>query len=495
MNRPITSDSDEDFTSPALLLLLLETDAAKNEQAMEILSAHILAQNPGNENPARASEFIKRLRSAHSTHAHTLRWLIGIVLLFALAVLCWWLWPQQKQVAVYIAPAPAVSPGNSGTPAHTSRMAGGAWRPQHTPQAITPLHTDSAEDESTNPPNPPVAVHTAPSRWMMPQDANYFEEEIPVLTDAQIKQTAKDKLKIMREVSSKRSTYVTIPAGSTSVNNTRVSLKSFNIKGAEVTNFEYRTFLHDLLVQHRTDDYLAAKPVSNGWTKAGVPEYEAVYFSSPAYNEFPAVNMSRKGAELFCEWMTSEFRKAVASGKIKWNKGIKPQFRLPNESEWIYAARASSTNATYPWSSVIDNVQNQRGCYLCNFNYTLSKPDLRPEGPSTGKTPCISTKPNPHSIITTAGRALDTLLMAPVYAYNPNAFALYCTSGNAAEMVWAPQPNGQPAVAKAMGGAWSSHASQMKIENTERFEGVVDGNAAVGFRPVLVWEVVAGSGQ
>ncbi|MFN8712928.1 MAG: formylglycine-generating enzyme family protein [Bacteroidota bacterium] len=489
MNRPTTTDSDEDFTSPALLLLLLETDAAKNEQAMEILSEHVFAQHPGHENPERANEFIKRLGRAQGAHTKTLRWLMGIVLLFALAVLCWWLWPQQKQVAVYIAPAPAVPPGNSGSPAHTSHMAGGTLRQQHTPQAVTPKHTDSAEVESANQLNPPVAVHTAPLRWMMPPEVNYFEEEIPVLTDAQIKQTAKDKLKIMREVSGKRSTYVNVPAGATSVNNTLVSLKSFNIKGAEVTNFEYRTFLHDLLVQQRTDDYLAAKPVSNGWTKAGVPEYEAVYFSSPSYNEFPAVNMSRKGAELFCEWMTSEFRKAVASGKIKWNKGTKPKFRLPNESEWIYAARASSTtNATYPWSSVVDNVQNQRGCYLCNFNYTLSKPDLGPEGPANGKMPCISTKPNTHSIITTAGRALDTLLMAPVYAYNPNAFALYCTSGNAAEMVWAPQPNGQPAVAKAMGGAWSSHVSQMKIENTERFEGVTVGHAAIGFRPVLVWE-------
>jgi formylglycine-generating enzyme required for sulfatase activity len=486
MNSHHTSNSDEEFTSPALLLLLLETDAAKNEQAMEILSAHVLAQHTPHQNPEKASEFIKRLRKAQTSHTYTLRWLAGIALLLVVALLCMWLWPQQKEVKVSLSPLPA-----SPSPAQpqAQHMAAAVRKQQHTPPAAQLLPADSVSTEPVSQATPPAAPHTAPTRWMMPQEFNYFEEEIPVLTDAQIKQTAKDKLRIMREVSGKRNSYVSIPNGSTSVNNSMVALKNFYIKGAEVTNFEYRTFLHDLLVQHRTDDYLAAKPVSNGWTKAGVPEYETVYFSSPAYNEFPAVNMSRKGAELFCAWMTSEFRKAVATGKVKWSKGSNPQFRLPQESEWIYAARASSVqNAQYPWSSVVDNVQNQRGCYLCNFNYTLSKPDLGPEGPANGKMPCISTKPNTHSIITTAGRALDTLLMAPVYAYNPNAFALYCTSGNAAEMVWAPQPNGQPAVAKAMGGAWSSHASQMKIENTERFEGVTDGNAAIGFRPVLVWE-------
>ena len=47
--------------------------------------------------------------------------------------------------------------------------------------------------------------------------------------------------------------------------------------------------------------YARNKPVSGNWKTIGVPKFEDVYWQNAKYNEFPALNMTRKGAELYCD--------------------------------------------------------------------------------------------------------------------------------------------------------------------------------------------------
>ncbi|HTL81938.1 MAG TPA: SUMF1/EgtB/PvdO family nonheme iron enzyme [Bacteroidia bacterium] len=316
-------------------------------------------------------------------------------------------------------------------------------------------------------------------------------EDVPTLTDDQKLQTAKDKLKMLKDiVSSRKKVYSKIPMGTTTVNGVKRSVQSFIIKNGEVTNFEYRTFLNDLLVQSRFDDYLEAAPVKGGWTTIGIPEFENTYFESTKYNDFPVVNIPRKGAELYCEWLTTSLQDAVKKREVKLTKEfpVINDFRLPCDVEWIYAARGGhdSLNIKYPWQYVNNDVQNSNHCFLCNFNYTISKDHLSSSLVCPGFEK-LKQGGFHREIITTAGLAIDTLLTAPVYSYNPNDYGLYCMMGNVSEMVWtwnADDPNVK-GVSRAMGGNWNSDVNNVMIEASEQFVGMNDASPLIGFRPVM----------
>ncbi len=256
---------------------------------------------------------------------------------------------------------------------------------------------------------------------------------------------------------------------------------------AEVSNWQYTVFLNDLLMEGRTDDYLAAKPVSGKWKAIGIPEYEETYANDKGFEKFPVVNISRAGAEMYCRWLTTSMAKAITKKDVKWEGASRPEFRLPSDIEWLRAARGNDSTLQFPWGARVNSLQNARGCYLCNFNYSVSKAVLGPEGP-VGSKGCISEKPNTRAIITTAGRAIDTLVLGPEYCYNPTEFGQYCMMGNVSEMVWTFERNSKTAggVARSMGGSWYSHADEVRIESKEQYVGVTEASATIGFRPVMV---------
>ncbi len=325
----------------------------------------------------------------------------------------------------------------------------------------------------------------------IPEPYPIDDAQIPVLTESQKKQNEKLKLQMLRDVFKKKSyAFTEIPAGPAWRNGERFEVATFMLQCAEVSNWQYNVFLNDLLMQGREDDYIAARPVDANWKTVGIPEFENNYARGEGYSKFPALNIPREGAELYCSWLTNEMAKAIDNKDVKYSKAVRPEFRLPSDIEWLRAARGNhDSTMQFPWGYRVNALQNAKGCYLCNFNYGISKDVLSPIE-SDGKN-CISDKKTTRSVVTTAGRSIDTLVLGPEYCYNPTDFGTYCMMGNAAEMVWTydkTQP-GMKGGARAMGGSWYSHADNVRIESKEQFVGVTEGNVEIGFRVVMIYSI------
>ncbi len=482
---------------------LLDKEKMFNEKTLEAMAQHIFSPANAETIPvADNNSIVEKLVNDFKQRGNNFRLNIFLVSLFTVATIVSVIFftSRDRKIAVQKNFIPVVEKQNpvlQVTPVVQQEQQQQLVEnplPRTNPVMIALLDSAKKED-SISPTIGNLNNGSSPSiatTFHIPEDKTLHYEDIPTLTEEEKKQTEKDKLKIMKDVVKKK-IYSTLPMGVTSVDGKLVTVNGFSIKNAETTNFEYNTFLNDLLVQGRFDDYLLAKPVDGGWKAVGIPEFENVYAYQTSYNDFPAVNMTRKGAELYCNWLTASMKEAITNKDVKWSGTKMPVFRLPCNVEWIYAARACDTTIQTPWEKYAgkNTLQNKIGCYLCDFNYSASIGKLAPEGPPMNKNNskgCVAAKMSTRAIVTTAARAIDTLLTAPVYSYNPNDNGLYCTVGNVSEMVWTwdlsnPTVKG---VARSMGGSWFSDFENTKIEAPEQYVGVTDARAYIGFRAVMV---------
>lgn len=263
----------------------------------------------------------------------------------------------------------------------------------------------------------------------------------------------------------------------------RVTVHSFYMDEAEVTNLHYREYLYWISRVWATDYpevYAKALPDTLVWrSKLAYNEpYVDYYLRHPAYNEYPVVGISWLQANDYCAWRTDRVneqimiregiigmnnsqngednfnteaylagqytplapKKSGQSGvpdlnptgggirNVRMEDGILlPKYRLPTEAEWEYAAYALIGN-TDP--STDKEIIGDRKLYPWT-GHIARNPNDKFKGDFLA-----NFRRGRGDYMGAAGRLNDNAsITAPVYSYWPNDYGLYNMAGNVSEWV------------------------------------------------------------
>ncbi len=217
-----------------------------------------------------------------------------------------------------------------------------------------------------------------------------------------------------------------------------VTVASFYMDQTEVANIHWLEYLFDIKQDSTTEFYQAALPDTSVWRRdlAFNDPYEDHYLRYPGFRYFPVVGVSWIQANDYCKWRTAVVNEKLAEdsdlgssvsegGRIPLETGVVlPDFRLPTEAEWEYAAKAmigtqyldemNTNQRIYPWDghATRNPYGKKMGYFLANFK--------RGRGDYAG----IAGKLNDGAMITDY-----------IFEYPPNDFGLYNMAGNVNEWV------------------------------------------------------------
>jgi gliding motility-associated lipoprotein GldJ len=251
----------------------------------------------------------------------------------------------------------------------------------------------------------------------------------------------------------------------------RVTVASFYMDETEVSNQDYREYVHWLsrVYAGNKAKINSVLPDTALWRNelAFNEPYVENYFRHPAYSDYPVVGVTWEQANAYCAWRTDRVNEQILIDKgimthdntqagqniyttktylaglyagtdgkkplenpdgttkrVKWEDGIMlPNYRLPTEAEWEYAAYGLIGNMDgelltdrklYPWNGAYlrEDAKKDKGKLNANF--------VRGRGDMMGVAGAL----NDNADIT-----------SPVFSYEPNDFGLYCMAGNVNEWV------------------------------------------------------------
>ena len=221
-----------------------------------------------------------------------------------------------------------------------------------------------------------------------------------------------------------------------------VTIASFYMDETEVTNVDYKEFLFNMRTRVSADSLLKLEPNENVWTSelSYNDVYETYYFRFPGFNFYPVAGVSWTQANTYSQWRTiyvnelsrekNELDSTLTRNQLVERGVVFPEYRLPNEAEWEFAAKAmigtqyldenQENGRIYPWDGRgprnpynIRRISRQ-GDFLANFK--------RGRGDYAGISGSVH---NDGEIIPTN-----------VYQFPPNDFGLYNMAGNMNEWVY-----------------------------------------------------------
>lgn len=251
-----------------------------------------------------------------------------------------------------------------------------------------------------------------------------------------------------------------VPSGLTVVDGDTFSVQSFYMLEHEVTNGEYNAFL-DEIKDIDTDASEEAKIRNDQWTEqfksSFVNPMETMYHKNEAYKDYPVVNITYKGAELYCAWLQKKINAELPDGE-------KVKVRLPLRAEFIRAGAGSNFDWQYAWGNKY--MRNSEGQFLCNFTRIPQTRMSRDQNDDL-------VLEDIEVISQEASKEMD--FMSPKNSYYPNIFEIYNLNGNVAE--WLGDSDNQ-----AAGGSWFDFGYDVRLQSVKNY-----GKASpkVGFRPVI----------
>lgn len=212
----------------------------------------------------------------------------------------------------------------------------------------------------------------------------------------------------------------------------------------EITNDEYRMFLNYLKANKMDSLYKICLMDSTLWVKEYTYAFNEpmmnMYNWHPAYDNYPAVGMKYEGALEYCKWLTKVYNE-YPDKKFK-----KVVFRLPDELEWMYAAKGMP-DMILPWFGAYAYDAKEK--YYCNIRCGLG--NYSDDG------------------------GAQTLVIGH---YKPNKIGLYDVIGNVSEMATGMESHKKDSLV-IKGGSWADEIQDCYITKKQNYKAP---SCRIGFR-------------